>query len=85
MSSSNSSSHTNMSINDNVLSLAHEFKCQKVVSCLSTCIFPDKTTYPIDETMVHNGKQILKFPIIKFVYPYTGAQYIAQKIYAIFS
>jgi GDP-L-fucose synthase len=28
---------------------------QKVVSCLSTCIFPDKTTYPIDETMIHNG------------------------------
>lgn len=25
---------------------------QKVVSCLSTCIFPDKTTYPIDESMV---------------------------------
>merc|ERR1711937_32702 len=25
------------------------------VSCLSTCIFPDKTTYPIDETMVQNG------------------------------
>lgn len=24
----------------------------KVVSCLSSCIFPDKTTYPIDETMV---------------------------------
>ena len=28
---------------------------KKCVSCLSTCIFPDKTTYPIDETMVHNG------------------------------
>ena len=27
----------------------------KVVTCLSTCIFPDKTTYPIDETMIHNG------------------------------
>ena len=27
----------------------------QVVSCLSTCIFPDKTTYPIDETMVHDG------------------------------
>ena len=27
----------------------------KLVSCLSTCIFPDKTTYPIDETMIHNG------------------------------
>lgn len=28
---------------------------KKLISCLSTCIFPDKTTYPIDETMVHNG------------------------------
>ncbi len=28
---------------------------KRLVSCLSTCIFPDKTTYPIDETMVHNG------------------------------
>ncbi|XP_021544190.1 GDP-L-fucose synthase isoform X2 [Neomonachus schauinslandi] len=28
---------------------------RKVVSCLSTCIFPDKTTYPIDETMIHDG------------------------------
>lgn len=45
----------NMAINDNVLSLCHEFNVQKVVSCLSTCIFPDKTTYPIDETMVQNG------------------------------
>uniref|UniRef100_A0A1Q3FFD6 GDP-L-fucose synthase n=1 Tax=Culex tarsalis TaxID=7177 RepID=A0A1Q3FFD6_CULTA len=45
----------NLQINDNVLLLSHEFKVQKVVSCLSTCIFPDKTTYPIDETMIHNG------------------------------
>ena len=28
---------------------------KKLVSCLSTCIFPDKTSYPIDETMVHDG------------------------------
>jgi len=28
---------------------------EKCVSCLSTCIFPDKTSYPIDETMIHNG------------------------------
>lgn len=28
---------------------------KKLVSCLSTCIFPDKTSYPIDETMVHAG------------------------------
>uniref|UniRef100_A0A6M2DQ98 GDP-L-fucose synthase n=1 Tax=Xenopsylla cheopis TaxID=163159 RepID=A0A6M2DQ98_XENCH len=45
----------NMLMNDNVLLLSHEYGVKKVVSCLSTCIFPDKTTYPIDETMVHNG------------------------------
>ncbi|XP_068625779.1 GDP-L-fucose synthase isoform X2 [Battus philenor] len=45
----------NMSINDNVLQASHKYNVRKVVSCLSTCIFPDKTTYPIDETMVHNG------------------------------
>ncbi|CAG8442540.1 11995_t:CDS:2 [Rhizophagus irregularis] len=45
----------NLLINDNVLQTAHEHKVKKVVSCLSTCIFPDKTTYPIDETMIHSG------------------------------
>ncbi|XP_058798556.1 probable GDP-L-fucose synthase isoform X2 [Phymastichus coffea] len=45
----------NLYINDNVLQTSHEYGVVKVVSCLSTCIFPDKTTYPIDETMVHNG------------------------------
>ncbi|XP_049871051.1 GDP-L-fucose synthase [Pectinophora gossypiella] len=45
----------NMAINDNVLHTSYKYKVKKVVSCLSTCIFPDKTTYPIDETMVHNG------------------------------
>ncbi|XP_059154366.1 GDP-L-fucose synthase-like [Physella acuta] len=45
----------NSQINDNVLSISHQKGVKKVVSCLSTCIFPDKTTYPIDETMVHNG------------------------------
>lgn len=45
----------NSKINDNVLHTSYVNKVKKVVSCLSTCIFPDKTTYPIDETMVHNG------------------------------
>lgn len=45
----------NMAINTNVLAAAHDHHVQKVVSCLSTCIFPDKTSYPIDETMIHNG------------------------------
>ncbi|XP_072165503.1 GDP-L-fucose synthase-like [Diadema setosum] len=45
----------NIKINDNVLHSAYKNGVKKVVSCLSTCIFPDKTTYPIDETMIHNG------------------------------
>ncbi|XP_056621147.1 GDP-L-fucose synthase-like isoform X1 [Triplophysa dalaica] len=45
----------NIYINDNVLQASHEVGVVRVVSCLSTCIFPDKTTYPIDETMIHNG------------------------------
>ncbi|CAG9579543.1 unnamed protein product [Danaus chrysippus] len=45
----------NMSINDNVLNVSYNYKVKKVVSCLSTCIFPDKVTYPIDETVIHNG------------------------------
>lgn len=28
---------------------------EKVISCLSTCVFPDKVTYPIDESAVHLG------------------------------
>ncbi|KAJ8389032.1 hypothetical protein AAFF_G00124290 [Aldrovandia affinis] len=45
----------NVHINDNVLQTAHEMDVVKVVSCLSTCIFPDKTSYPINEGMIHNG------------------------------
>lgn len=45
----------NIKINDNVLQTAHEMGVTKVVSCLSSCIFPDKTTYPINESMIHNG------------------------------
>jgi GDP-L-fucose synthase len=45
----------NMAMNENVLHYSHQFKVEKVVSCLSTCIFPDDTSYPIDETMVHSG------------------------------
>lgn len=45
----------NVIINDNVMEACKDFKVDKLVSCLSTCIFPDKTTYPIDETMIHDG------------------------------
>lgn len=46
----------NIIINHNVIDICHHFKVKKLVSCLSTCIFPDKTTYPIDETMIHLGE-----------------------------
>eukprot|EP01035_Chromulina_nebulosa_P022949 gene22949-29730_t len=45
----------NTIINDNVMESCRIYNVKKLVSCLSTCIFPDKTTYPIDETMIHNG------------------------------
>ena len=45
----------NMEINTNVIMCCHKFKVKKLVSCLSTCIFPDKTTYPINEKMLHDG------------------------------
>ena len=35
--------------------LSKEYGVKKLVSCLSTCIFPDKTSYPIDESMIHLG------------------------------
>jgi GDP-L-fucose synthase len=45
----------NTQMNDSVMLCCKEFGVKKLVSCLSTCIFPDKTTYPINETMLHDG------------------------------
>lgn len=45
----------NMQMNYHVLKCCYEFDVEKVISCLSTCVFPDKTTYPINETMLHDG------------------------------
>ena len=45
----------NMRMALNVYRCAYEVDVKKLISCLSTCIFPDETSYPIDETMVHNG------------------------------
>lgn len=49
----------NLHINDNVLHTAHLSNCDKVVSCLSTCIFPDEKEtpgiYPLTEAKVHLG------------------------------
>lgn len=49
----------NLVINFNVLKCCHLFGVKKVVSCLSTCIFPDNINgsikYPITESMLHLG------------------------------
>ena len=45
----------NMLINMNIIKYCHTYQVKKLICCLSTCIFPDKTTYPINESMLHNG------------------------------
>ena len=45
----------NVAMQDAVMHCCHERGVRRLVSCLSTCVFPDKTTYPIDETMIHDG------------------------------
>lgn len=45
----------NTLINLNVLKCAHQVGVKKCISCLSTCIFPNKTSFPINEDMLHNG------------------------------
>ena len=46
----------NIRLNDNVLRCCLLFDVQKVISCLSTCIYPENiTSYPFDETIIHNG------------------------------
>jgi len=45
----------NIIMNDNVMECCRIYKVEKLVGMLSTCIFPEKTIYPTDETMIHNG------------------------------
>jgi GDP-L-fucose synthase len=45
----------NCHINLNVLEAARKFGVRKVVSCLSTCIFPDGADLPLTADAVHGG------------------------------
>ncbi len=45
----------NLIINLNVIRAAHILKVEKLIACLSTCIFPDNINYPISEKDLHNG------------------------------
>ena len=46
----------NFSINFNVLKIAYELNIKKVISCLSTCVFPDAVSYPLTEDTLHSGE-----------------------------
>jgi len=48
--------YENITINTNVLEAARVAKVEKVLSFLSTCIFPDNIKYPLTEDQIHNGE-----------------------------
>lgn len=45
----------NVLMNTNLLEAARIFKVKKVISLLSTCVYPDKVQYPLTEDQIHNG------------------------------
>jgi GDP-L-fucose synthase len=47
--------YDNIQINTNVLESSRKHNVQKVLSMLSTCVYPDATNYPLREDTIHNG------------------------------
>jgi GDP-L-fucose synthase len=45
----------NIRMNTNVIQACQELKIPKLVSFLSSCVFPDKVEYPLDETKIELG------------------------------
>ena len=45
----------NITMNTNVLDAARVNGVTKLLSCLSTCIYPDDVEYPLTEKQIHNG------------------------------
>lgn len=48
--------YKNMIMNLNVLNWARIYNVPKVLSLLSTCIYPDNPSYPLTEDQIHNGE-----------------------------
>ena len=46
----------NVLMNTNLLDAAKNQNIKKVVSLLSTCVYPDTVTYPLTEDQIHNGE-----------------------------
>lgn len=45
----------NVKMNCNVLDVCHQLDVEKVVSLLSTCVYPDNVSYPLTENQIHSG------------------------------
>lgn len=48
--------YDNIIINSNVLEYSRQFKVKKVLSLLSTCIYPNSVDYPLTENQIHSGE-----------------------------
>lgn len=48
--------HENIMMNTNVLDISKRFRIGKVLSLLSTCIYPDNPSYPLTEKQIHSGE-----------------------------
>ena len=46
----------NVRINTNVLDFAMKYNVKKVISLLSTCVYPDNVEYPLTEDQISNGE-----------------------------
>lgn len=46
----------NLKINRNILEVCYHNNVKNVVSILSTCVFPDKVTYPLTTDQIDNGR-----------------------------
>jgi len=47
--------YDNIMINSNLLEASRKYKVEKVISFLSTCVYPDNVTYPLTEEQIHEG------------------------------
>jgi GDP-L-fucose synthase len=48
--------YDNIKMNTNILECARYFEVKKLISLLSTCVFPHKSPYPLLESEIHNGE-----------------------------
>lgn len=47
--------NVNININNNVLECAKQVKVEKLISYMSTCVFPDDAPYPLNIKDIHSG------------------------------